>query len=43
MTMKRSVAIAIFGALTIGAASPSGATPVLSNTVAVKAAAPSGH
>jgi hypothetical protein len=38
---KCSVAIAIAGATTLGVASPSWAAPVLSNTVAVKAAVPS--
>jgi hypothetical protein len=41
MTTKRSIALAIAGAMTIGVAGPSWAAPVLSNTAAVKAAAPS--
>jgi branched-subunit amino acid ABC-type transport system permease component len=45
MTTKRSIAIAIAGAMTIGVAipiaSPAFAAPVLSNTAAVATAAPS--
>jgi hypothetical protein len=40
VTMKRSVALAIAGAMAIGVASPAWAAPVLSNTAAVKAAVP---
>jgi hypothetical protein len=40
MMTKGALAIAVAGAMTIGVASPSWAAPVLSNTAAVKAAAP---
>lgn len=39
--MKRAVVIAIGGAVALGVVTPSSAAPVLSNTTAVKEAAPS--